>query len=110
MKLVKVAPSRRTLVEVLIHRLRNKLICDVHCNLSKVFAHVFQNDAHYTAVRFDVGTMIDGIAGITTPLRKSIKFNLCTTILMNFLKKKMMKSMMKMNCAMNAVYMEITHI
>ena len=63
MKLVKVAPSRRTLVEVLIHRLRNKLICDVHCNLSKVFAHVFQNDAHHTAVRLDVGRMVKEIEG-----------------------------------------------
>ena len=63
MKLVKVAPSRRALVEVLIHRLRNKFICDVHCNLSKIFAHVFQNDAHYTAVRFDVGRMVKKIEG-----------------------------------------------
>ena len=54
--------------------------------------------------------MTDGIEGITTPLRKLIKFNLCTTILTNFLKIKMAKSMMKMNCAMNAVYTEITHI
>lgn len=54
--------------------------------------------------------MIDGIEGITTPLRKSIKFNLCTTILTNFLKMKMTKSMMKMYCVMNAVYTEITHI
>ena len=66
MKLVKVAPSRRTLVEVLIHRLRNKLICDVHCNLSKVFAHVFQNDAHHTAVRLDVGRMVKKIEGACT--------------------------------------------
>lgn len=50
------------------------------------------------------------IADITTPLRKLIKFNLCTTILTNFLKIKMAKSMMKMNCAMNAVYTMITHI
>lgn len=54
--------------------------------------------------------MTGGIAGITTLLRKSKKFNLCTTILTNFLKIKMAKSMMKMNCAMNAVYTMITHI
>lgn len=54
--------------------------------------------------------MTDGIAGITTLPRKLIKFNLCTTILINFLKIKMAKSMMKMYCVMNAVYTEITHI
>ena len=54
--------------------------------------------------------MTGGIAGINTLLRKSKKFNLCTTILTNFLKIKMAKSMMKMNCAMNAVYTMITHI
>ena len=61
MELVKIAPSRRALMEVLIHRLRHKLICDVHCNLSKVFTHVFQNDAHHTAVRLDVGGMVKEI-------------------------------------------------
>lgn len=58
-------------------------------------------------------TLVDfyvDIADITTLLRKSKKFNLCTTILTNFLKIKMTKSMMKMNCAMNAVYTMITHI
>lgn len=42
--------------------------------------------------------------------KKIEKFNLCTTILTNFLKIKMAKSMMKRNCAMNAVYTMITHI
>ena len=66
MELVKVAPGRHALPEVGVHRLGDKLVCDVHGNLAEVFSHVLEHDAHHPAVRFYIGGMVKEIEGACT--------------------------------------------
>ena len=61
MELVKVAPGRHALPKVGIHRLGDKLVCDVHGNLAEIFSHVLEHDAHHPAVRFYIGRMVKEI-------------------------------------------------
>ena len=66
MELVKVAPGRHALPEVGIHRLGDKLICDVHGDLAEVFSHVLEHDAHHPLVCFHIRGMVKEIEGAGT--------------------------------------------
>ena len=63
MELVKVAPSSKALGVVGVDRRCDKLVCNVHGDLAEVFAHAFQNDAHHTGIRLDIGGVVEQVEG-----------------------------------------------
>ena len=63
MELIEIAPCRHALPEVGVHRLGDKLVCDVHGNLAEVFSHVFQHDTHHPAVGFHIRGMVKQVEG-----------------------------------------------
>ena len=53
-------------MEIGIHRLGNKFICDVHSDLSEVFSHVLEHNTHHPFIRFYISRMIKKIEGART--------------------------------------------
>ena len=61
MELVKIAPRRHTVFEVVSHRRGDKIVGDVHGDLTEIFAHTFEHEAHHAGIEVDVGRMVKEI-------------------------------------------------
>ena len=63
MELVKVAPCSDPGLVVSIHRRRDKLVSGVHGDLAEVFSQPFEDDAHHTGIKVNIGGVIEQVEG-----------------------------------------------
>ena len=77
MELVKVAPCRRAVLVVGVHRRSDKLVGDVHRNFAEVLPQPFQHDAHHPGAQVHVGRVVEKIKGARTVELKGSRHTFC---------------------------------
>lgn len=60
-ELIKIAPCSNTVCEIGVDRSGDKLIGNVHGDLSQIFSHAFEYETHHAGIEVDIGLMVKEI-------------------------------------------------